>query len=242
MTAVENQFTVLTYNIHTGKGIDGIRDLNRIGLVLEQSQTDLIGLQEVDGNADRSCNVDQSAYLANHLKIEYHYAPALTTPFLYGNAILSKFPILAKENLIMKKTETAEDRSVAVTKVRIANQSITFIATHLSLADKERLEQVKFIADYVRSVDTPVVVVGDWNSEPGSPAYKTITRQLVDAAAFMGLTAPTFRGFPLQKSDPGLCIDYVFVSEDIKVHSVEVIDTPASDHFPVKALLSLKTT
>lgn len=147
----------------------------------------MIGLQEVDCRAERSNLVDQGAYLADYLQMEYHYAPALVKPFLYGNAILSRVPVLARENIIMKKSETAEDRSLAVTKVRIAGGTITFIATHLSLSEKERLKQVRVLMDYLRSVNTAIVVVGDWNSEPGSPAYNTITEQLVDAAAFMGL-------------------------------------------------------
>lgn len=240
MTTNKNQFTVLTYNIHTGKGIDGIQDLNRICDVLQGSQADLIGLQEVDCNADRSYNIDQSSYLADCLQMEYHYAPALTTPFLYGNTILSKFPILEKESLVMNRSETEEDRSIGIIKVLVSDELVTFIATHLSLSATERLEQAKLIADCVRSLDTPVVVVGDWNAKPKSPAYNKITEQLVDAAAFIGLDKPTFHGFPLKKGDLGWCIDYVFVSEDLNIHSVEVIDTPASDHLPVKAVLSFK--
>ncbi|PTX59986.1 hypothetical protein C8P63_110131 [Melghirimyces profundicolus] len=39
---------VMTYNIHAGIGSDGKYDLSRIAKVIEESNADVIGLQEVD--------------------------------------------------------------------------------------------------------------------------------------------------------------------------------------------------
>lgn len=234
------KFTVLTYNIRYGCGLDGVQNLQRIESVLRESQAQLIGLQEVDKhNQTRSQNVDQSNYLAAALNMEYHYAPALSAQAQFGNAVLTSFPLLKGESLTMPKKGTPEDRSIAVAKVLVGEQPLTFMATHLGLAQGERLEHIELILNYVKSVDTPVILVGDWNEQPGSPAYNRITEVLVDAAAKCGREQPTFPYLSLFENQANVRIDFIFVSSEIEVIDVEVMQNWASDHLPVKATLAL---
>lgn len=55
---------VLTYNIHHGAGIDGKLDLERIARVIRDARPDIVALQELDRNTQRTRKVDQPAELA----------------------------------------------------------------------------------------------------------------------------------------------------------------------------------
>lgn len=92
---------VCTYNIHAGTGVDGHRDLERIGDVIRGVDPDLVGLQEVDRNRERSNHVDQTRFLADYLEMTSVFEPAIEwspttgsggeTP-AYGVATLSPYP------------------------------------------------------------------------------------------------------------------------------------------------------
>lgn len=234
-------FVVLTYNIRFGKGLDNVQDLARTAHVIKESKAELVGLQEVDQhNPKRSGNVDQANFLATTLDLNYHYTPALKGESNFGNAILSSFPILERDDLILPKKGTTEDRAVAITKVLVGEWPVIFMATHLGLAKGERLEHIELILDFLKNVDTPVVLVGDWNEQPGSPTYNRITEVLVDAATKRGKEQPTFPYLALYENQANVRIDFIFVSPEIEVIDVEVIDNWASDHLPVKATLALK--
>ncbi|HTL30639.1 MAG TPA: endonuclease/exonuclease/phosphatase family protein, partial [Tepidisphaeraceae bacterium] len=62
-SAQSQKITVLTYNIHHGAGTDGKYDLQRLADVIKKSGADLVALQEVDRNTNRTKD-DQPAELA----------------------------------------------------------------------------------------------------------------------------------------------------------------------------------
>ena len=239
--SVQDQFTVLTYNICSGRGLDGVQDLERTRDVLKHSQAQLIGIQEVDNrNEVRSHNIDQSHYLAKSLNMSYHYAPALNDPAQFGNAILTSFPVLKQDSILLPKRGTNEDRSVAIAKVLVGEQPVTFMVTHLGLTQGERLEHVELIRTHLEDIATPVVLAGDWNEQPGSPAYKKITEVLLDVATESNQEQPTFPYLSLSKNEATVRIDFIFVTPEINVENVEVIQNWSSDHLPVRATLSFK--
>jgi endonuclease/exonuclease/phosphatase family metal-dependent hydrolase len=68
----------LTFNIHHGAGVDGKLDLERVARTIEASGASVVGLQEVDRYFDARSNwVDQPAWLAARLKMDYVFAANL---------------------------------------------------------------------------------------------------------------------------------------------------------------------
>ena len=55
--------TVLSYNVHHGRGADNKIDLGRIAKVIKDSGADLVALQEVDKLTSRANGVDQAKEL-----------------------------------------------------------------------------------------------------------------------------------------------------------------------------------
>ncbi|MBB5838130.1 endonuclease/exonuclease/phosphatase family protein [Kribbella italica] len=236
---------VLTYNIHHAQGVDGVLNLERIATVISQSGASVVGLQEVDVHwSERSDWVDQAAWLANRLGMEYRFAANLDLDPLtpgdprrqYGTAILSRYPIKDFSNTLLPLYAGSEQRGLAVATVDVNGQDVRFATTHLSkLTSAERVEQAQKIIQLLAGPTTPTLLTGDLNGVPTSPEIKALTATWKDtwpeAGLGLGLTNPAI--FPLSR------IDYVLHSPAFKAKSARTPITHAADHLPVAATFEL---
>ena len=233
------QLRVMTYNIHHAEGIDGVLDIERIAGVIADAGADIVALNEVDNNySARSENKNQPKLLAEALNMHYVYGATLTSgpedkPHLYGNAVLSKYPIIDSANHKLANAGNEEARCALAAKIKIGDTDYTFIATHLNHRNGElRIAQANSIIEILESIDTPVILAGDFNCRPGTNAAEVITEKMVStfAAAGIGSEGTTGRGTK---------IDFIFVSPDLedKIMSAEVVRNDitkvASDHLPM---------
>ncbi|MBF2680507.1 endonuclease/exonuclease/phosphatase family protein [Listeria innocua] len=93
----------------------------------------------------------------------------------------------------------------------------------------------------------PMILLGDFNTEPETPTYNYITKKYQDAQLISQtpIKGPigSFHDFqPLRPENELEKIDYIFVSKEFRVHSYKTITDQvdgcsASDHFPVTATL-----
>lgn len=121
--------------------------------------------------------------------------------------------------------------------------------THLDhVGEAARTNSTKLILEKIAAINTdklPVILTGDFNAEPSSEAYKTLTQTLNDSRTAskdkpIGPSG-TFNGFKFNEPVTKL-IDYIFVSKDITVLKYAVLNDShegryPSDHLPVLALL-----
>jgi endonuclease/exonuclease/phosphatase family metal-dependent hydrolase len=161
---------ILTYNIHRAIGVDRRFRPERIVNILHHHDADIVLLQEVDEGAPRSRELD----LAKEL------AAASGYPFVavghnvslrkgrYGNATLSRYPILRERNIDLSVAESWIRRGCQHTSVQIGdNRAVEVFNLHLGLSARERMKQIDLLA---RSHEfsgvpegTPVLVGGDFN-------------------------------------------------------------------------------
>ena len=66
------ELTVMSYNIHHGRGLDDVVDLERIAEVIVESGAEIVALQEVDVGVERSGKVDIAAELARLTGLEHY--------------------------------------------------------------------------------------------------------------------------------------------------------------------------
>ncbi|AZO93199.1 endonuclease [Halocella sp. SP3-1] len=210
---------IMTYNIQHGRGINGKLALDRIAGVIKDSGADIVGLNEVDQRQKRSNFVDQVAYLAERLDMNYVFGPTLKgISGNYGNAILSRFPIESAENYLLT-SKNSEARALLTTEVNLsANKSITVFVTHLSIEQQDRKQQMEEIEDYISQEKDSYILMGDFN-------------KILDLS--FGLT-PLISGLKSFPADlPSEEIDLFFASQDITLKEAKIINTKASDHLPV---------
>jgi endonuclease/exonuclease/phosphatase family metal-dependent hydrolase len=188
------RITLATYNIHYGVGVDGICDINRIADVIRPA--DIVGLQEVDVNWDRSRNQDQRERLGQLLPDHYAaWGPNVdvlkrpkgsgngVTPGRrqFGNMILSRFPILSIRNHMLPRYGAASamdmQRGVLEGVIQLPSRALRVYCTHLChLSDAQRKVQADHLVEIcARAPADGPVISGvhpsdpSWSSEPPLP-------------------------------------------------------------------------
>src|SRR5688572_33056649 len=66
---ITRRLTVMTYNIHSGVGVDRRYDLGRIRRVLNDARPHVAALQELECGSGRTSNDDQANLLATDLRV-----------------------------------------------------------------------------------------------------------------------------------------------------------------------------
>jgi endonuclease/exonuclease/phosphatase family metal-dependent hydrolase len=236
---------VMSFNIHHGRGLDGVVDLERVASAIEDADADVVGLQEVDRHwSERSDFVDQASVLARRLNMHLVYGANLDRDPLepaqprrqYGTAILSDHPILEWRNVLLPRTGTKEQRGLLEARVNVRGVPVLVYNTHLQHdSQSERTAQIEAIRQIIGTPEDSVVLVGDLNARPDTPEIAAITEQLRDAWVAAGIG----EGYTYPAEDPAARIDYVLTSADVVARAAAVVTSDASDHLPVHADVAL---
>ncbi len=248
---------VLTYNIHTWEGQDGRMDIARLAGIIADSGASIVSLNEVLHPVyTRYGQREPLAELAAELGMHWAFGesdrlvqrPAWWGPV--GNAVLSRFPIVANDNHYLPRLPLTQERNLLVARLRTGHgRHFTIYSTHLDHAfEGTRLWQLRGVMDKLRrNGDDPHLLMGDFNTHSPSRAdghvlTPPVVRWLrsmgyVDAFAHAGQGSPvTFKfGLPLFR------IDYIFVPSTLssRLRSCYTLRSQetlvASDHLPLLA-------
>ena len=230
---------VMTYNIHHGEGMDGKIDLQRIADLIKAERVDIVAMQEVDRGVDRSDRIDIMTELSDLTGLTYAFGKNIDYGGgAYGNGFLTRFPILEERNLHYRMLREGEQRGLHQLVVEVRGIEIVIMNTHLDYREdpSERLAHIKELKQAAgRSGDRPVILCGDFNDIPGSPAISSLKPEFADAWELsdggQGLSYPT--------TNPAKRIDYVFFTPKknggviLRPRSARTIMSEASDHLPV---------
>lgn len=149
-----------------------------------------------------------------------------------------QLPVVATSNILLTKVRGLHQRGLAVAVVEALGGRVTVASTHLDLDAGERRRHADEALGLLAGFPGPVVLAGDVNEEPGSPAWSAITARLQDAYA----VAPAGEGATFPAERPDRRIDGIFVDRRLRVVSCGVPQLPglasASDHRPVLAVVS----
>lgn len=233
---------VVTYNIHHAAGTDGRVDVVRVAGVL--GGADVIGLQEVDVHNARTGFVHQANAIADRLGMRYRVFGETRSWFWfmkYGNAIVSRYPIVGSRNHDLPRTaEGNERRRMLQADIRVGSEVIHVFVTHLSLRQAERALQTAEIVRILGRTGGRRILMGDFNAQPPASEIATVARTMRDTWEARGVGA----GFTFSSWNPQRRIDYIFVAgEGMTVDSTRVRPTRQrdgthpSDHLPVEAVL-----
>ncbi len=226
------RLTVMSYNIHHARGMDERVDLERIAKVIQSVSPDIVALQEVDRHTRRTGGVDQAAELGRLTGMEVVFGRAIDFQGgQYGNAVLSKPPVLAKCNHPLPFSPGREARAVLAVDV----DGFRFLATHLDNASEEDRVAAARVIPSMTEPALPTVLAGDLNAVRGSRPMQLLSEHFLIAGG--DVESPT-----IPVNNPRRQIDYVLFrpAERWRVIEVRVLNEPvASDHLPIVAVLEL---
>ena len=245
--------SIATWNIDRGT------EVNRIGSELAQNTADLLLLQEVDWNAERSGRLDVAKELADRLRMNLSYAIEFEElsqerggKAFIGQATLTRLPIRASRVLRFEKQSgfwkphnwmpssipllqrRLGSRIALVTELEFAGRPLVVYNAHLesrSMGSLQSEQLDEMLADLKRyPPDTPVLIGGDMNTKY-SPA--SFLRKL-QRAGFHNAT-----GEQVERTHRILmALDWIFARGVAIEDGAVRRDLKGSDHYPVYAKLT----
>ena len=220
---------------------------DRIIDALKQLEPDILALVEVDTGSMRAKkneveHFSKALHLTNHAeRIKYdnrsyrsmfHHMPILDHQ---ANAIMTKFPI---KHVRYHMLHAGTKRMVIEARIGVP-EDITLLLAHLALGKKDRKKQLQELIRVVNKIETPVILMGDFNTFNGAREILQLLQEthLHDYAKLdkisQGLTHPTWH--------PKRRLDYVLTSPQIHVHQYQVLNFHFSDHMPLFVTFSLRS-
>lgn len=236
--------TVTSWNVHKCiGGLDRRYDPQRTIAAIAATAPDVVLLQEVAQNGRRFRNERQIDLLADGLGMAHrsYFVNVRFGPHRgeYGNAILSRAPIAATENVDLT-IPGKKARSVLHAELRLAaaaghTRTLHVFDLHLGLGERERRAQLaRLLASrpmLAIHAHTPVLVAGDFND-----VYGSLGRRLLVPAGFRGPARPP-RTFPAWA--PLRALDSLYVRGDADLvelqRPADRRTRAASDHLPLVA-------
>ena len=209
---------------------------------LARLQPDVVGLQEVlrfrpdgAGDAPLSTSNDQATEIADGLgfQLAYSVASDYGNGLKFGNALLSRHPIVAEQSFALPGVESGESRSLLYALCDTPHGSLPVFVTHLNWKlhhGAVRQRQVAFIAERIAELapidgpHLPPVLLGDFNAAPDADEIRFLTGlcslggktvYFADAWVFAGqgpgYTYDRANDYAVKAREPSRRIDYIFV-------------------------------
>jgi endonuclease/exonuclease/phosphatase family metal-dependent hydrolase len=225
----------MTYNSHSGFSSAGRLDPEAIAQVIQASGADLVALQEVSRVRLLDGEADLVVWLSRRLGMPILFRG--TEEPIWGNAILSRYPVLESGWGDLPREGTLIGRGYLWARIQVGGPApLLLIATHLHHVETEGRVREAQVADLLtfwagRSYS---VLLGDLNAMPASLEMQRLAEAgLIDSWGQAG-GGP---GFTWPARDPYQRIDWIWHTADLSAASAEVIDSLASDHLPVLVTL-----
>lgn len=227
---------VMSYNLRFGE----LATMKEIGEYIASEAPDIVALQECDWATKR-----ERARHQNGVKFVNELAWRTGMFGLYGKAInykggyygiglLSKYPIIKSERILLPNPENKEQRAMLIADIELPDgQVITFACTHLEVSSSDsRMQQVKFIRRKLAG-RKPCLIAGDMNAVQSSPEMTWMRKTWTDLTD----TEMTY-----STVEPSIKIDYIYgkPSDSVKLISTGVqTSVKLSDHFPVISKIAI---
>ncbi len=237
----QDTLRVMSYNLRFGE----LASMEDIGAAISAENPDVVMLQECDWDTRRERAPKQNGVkfinvLAETTGMFGLYGKSINYKGgYYGIGLLSRYPIIRSERILLPNDGKAEQRSILIADVELpSGRVVTVASTHLEVSSAElRLSQAKFINRLVKKNRYPVILAGDMNAEPDSSEMEELRRSWLDC---------TDRSLTYSTKKPSIKIDYIYARP---IGSVELLDTERitrysglSDHFPVKSTIVIEHT
>lgn len=232
-TSRTRQLTLITYNLMAGNW-----HYREMYAWLASRPADVVVLQEV--------TIGLSAMLHNlsniypyQVIVDDHIAAGRETDWsLKGLAVLSRHPILEYQGA--RPAGGADPALVARLSISGADDPWLVVLHPRAPVGPAKLaardHYLAEIAALITRLEGPVIVAGDFNATPYTPAFRALLK-LTRTTTFTAFPAT----FPAALGPLGIPIDHVLVG-GIRIADLQALPPIGSDHRPLKALLFLPTT
>ncbi|MBI2641509.1 endonuclease/exonuclease/phosphatase family protein [Candidatus Roizmanbacteria bacterium] len=225
-------------------------NIEHIVQVIRQYQPDVINLQELSSGLEYNRGIDTASYIAEKISYNYFFQPGMVwskdEAKVVGNGIFSKFPIskfsYSCTAQVEKRQRAEKYGSVYIEgELKLGSIPLTVATDHLMFISQfveteEKIREVDTLTEIVKEKKRAYLFSGDLNAPPDSYTIRELKKYLTlcgpDVSQKTAFTKPLddYAGW---KTGFDWRLDYVFATNDIQVHSAQIIRTDYSDHLPI---------
>ena len=229
--------SVLTWNIHSCIGTDGVCDPYRVAHKLASLDYDFICLQEVGWHLRGTRGIDQFEILKKEFCGYDYISLTKTRNAHFGNLILSRHPILNTETVDLGRWWTIP-RVLQDITVNYSGMNVHILNTHLGLDPFERYSQLNIIYNHIKkiysnNIGNSIILCGDFNT--------IATGAMVKKLSSLFNISESRRTFPSQH--PILNLDRIFASNVTSCLDISKLNHQdyvlMSDHLPIQAIFEV---
>ena len=245
---------IVTYNIAHGRGLQPIQGLTsrrkiranllKIAKLLVELQPDVVALQEIDENSMWAGSFDHLEFLRQfggfpHAVFGINNRRTGLLRLSYGNAILSRHPIVEWENIAFGKSKVGE-KGFLFTELDVQGRRVPIINMHLHYRSRvHRFRQVEQLMKFATDKHTlrrehwaiPPIVCGDLNNPSHTPDATAHLLKYFSQHGHYTLHPRNARTFPSPL--PRRTLDFIFLPPGcVEVYCL-VVRSFLSDHRPV---------
>lgn len=221
-----------------------ISNIIEIADFLDRTDADVVALQEADGPSSWSGKFDHVGNLLEHsgYTCAIHGRHAETRFYQFGTALMARQEFDQKSSLRFEPSPPTTNKGLVSATISLAvggtTVPITVVSVHLDFARKKvRDSQIEEMISHVSGIDTPLIIMGDFNSE--WQVERSHVRRLAEV---LGLSAyqPESEGQGTYKSTSGKRLDWILISSDLEFLAYRVLPDVLSDHLAVFAEISYR--
>lgn len=215
-----------SFNIHSGKGTDRVKNLARTAELL--ADVDFAGLYEVRATGAGELP-NQAAELARQRDAAWLFAATERRWWTdhFGNALVHRIPIQSAIRIPLINTRGKAFRNAILTTIPLEDAQVTVIAVHIDSAE-DRVHQLESVIRLFLNLKAPCVLMGDLNTA-------ATDRLLVDLRASPDVRSPLHDVAP--EGTTIQSIDWIF-TRGLKTISAKLVENTASDHPCLRAELA----
>ena len=255
-----HRLRIVTFNIAHGRGLTPIQgltsgrklrlNLRRIAALLAELEADVVALQEVDERSVWAGNFDHLEYIRVHAGFPnaafgINNRRTGLMNLCYGNAILSRYPIVETETVVFGRRKVGE-KGFLFAEIDVGGRIVPLVNLHFHFGSrKRRLVQLDLLVAWLRGKKHErgagwavlPVVCGDFNApDTGDDATASLLGHLHDYGDYCLL--PRLRAtYPSPM--PRRALDFVFVPPGCRSVHCDVVRSVLSDHRPVLGEVSV---
>ena len=230
---------IMTYNVlHCKKYPEGGIDFAATAKVIRDLGADVVGLNEMRDTGDSEEYAAQAEILGELCGMPYRYfakAIDLGGNKPYGNAIISRVPILSCETVAIPDPDPRTGKEYYETrcllKAKLAGD-ITVLVSHFGLNRDEQQNAVDTVL--ANLAEERCILMGDFNVRPDNDILNPLRARLKDTAEVFEKPLCSF-----PSDAPDRKIDYIFVTPDVEILSADIPQIISSDHCPHTVELKL---
>lgn len=240
-----NNFRIVTYNVHKCIGVDRRLNPARIISVLKEINADIVALQEVLCIHGRNSQDDQAHFIARGLG--YNYCMGHNRELrggVYGNLVLSKYPLLGSENHDISVAGREERGCLRVDVDLGKEKKLHIYNVHLGTSYIERQRQArKLISESILSNGKnpgPRIMLGDFNEWTRGLVTRLLNEHFQSGDIRLHLKrSRTYPGLL-----PFMHLDHIYFDETLELETARLhrsrTSLLASDHLPIFADFRLR--